>query len=269
MTTATLPAPPAFAERFERVIREAEGEYVSRRWGASKVQRRRYRQTERALAHALAHRGDPGDVLEIGCGPAVWTPLFLPAARRVVLYDPSEAMLIKARERVEEFDTGAHAHKVRYRSGDLERNPPRHERFDTILSVGAFESVVHKAAFVQRCASLLRPWGVLLLVTKNRGWVDLRHPGRPVPRGAPIELTVASDLCGWRELQGMFRSAGLEEVEARPVVFGSYLRPLSAWPGLAAADLLQRWRHARPMRPLFDPYVESYLVAGRLGGRGA
>jgi ubiquinone/menaquinone biosynthesis C-methylase UbiE len=99
MTSTTLSVLPAIADRYERVMREVEGEYVYRRWGASEVQRRHRRQTERALGHALRQRGDPGDVLEIGCGPVVWTPLFLPAARRVLLYDLSEAMLIKARER--------------------------------------------------------------------------------------------------------------------------------------------------------------------------
>ena len=269
MTGTTLPAPPAIADHYERVMRETEGEYIYRRWGASEVQRRHYRQTERALRHALAQRGEPGDVLEIGCGPAVWTPLYPPAARRVLLYDLSEAMLIKARERVEELDGGAHAAKVRYRCGDFGRSPVRDERFDTIVSVRAFEYFAQKAAFVKSCASLLRPWGVLLIVSKNRGWMDLRGAQQSVPTGAPVELTMQSDLAGWREVEGMFRSAGLEQVESRPVVFGSYHRPLYWRPVLAAADLLQRWRHRRPMRSAFDFYVESYVVTGRAGRNGA
>jgi SAM-dependent methyltransferase len=269
MNGTTLPAPPAIAEHYERVMRETEGEYIYRRWGASEVQRRHYRQTERALAHALGERGEPGDVLEIGCGPAVWTPLYLPAARRVLLYDLSEAMLIKARERVRELDGGAHAHKVRYRCGDFGRDPVQGERFDTIVSLRAFEYMAQKAAFVKRCASLLRPRGVLLVVTKNRGWMDLRGAQQAAADGAPVELAMQSDLCGWREAERMFRAEGLKEVESRPVVFGSYQRPLHWRPVLAAADLLQRWRHRRPMRSAFDFYVESYVVTGRAGRNGA
>jgi SAM-dependent methyltransferase len=261
---ATLPAPATIADHYREVMEDTGGDYLHHRWGASEIQRRHYRQTRAALAHALARLGEPGDVLEIGCGPAVWTPLFLPRARSVLLYDISEAMLRGARERIAAVDGGRHAGKVSYRAGDFVADPPTGERWDTIVSIRAFEYMSSKADFVRQCAARLRPGGTLLVVTKNRGWLDMR--GIPRATGVPVGIAMHADLRGWEEVSGLFRQAGLEEVSARPVVFGSYRRPFSLRPGLAAADALHRWRHRRPMARALDPLVESYLVAGRKPG---
>jgi hypothetical protein len=80
--SVTLPPPARIAGHYDELMRDIAGEYIHHRWGASETQRRHYAQTETALRAALAARGEPGDVLEVGCGPAVWTPLYLPRARR-------------------------------------------------------------------------------------------------------------------------------------------------------------------------------------------
>ncbi|HSU13286.1 class I SAM-dependent methyltransferase [Longimicrobium sp.] len=258
---ATLPAPATIADHYRQVMKDTGGDYIHHRWGASEIQRRHYRQTATALGDALDRLGEPGDVLEIGCGPAVWTPLFLARARSVLLYDISDAMLARARERIAETDGGRHAGKVGYRAGDFVADPPAGESWDTIISVRAFEYMSSKADFVRHCAARLRPGGTLIVVTKNRGWLDMR--GIPRATGVPVGVAMHADLRGWREVSGLFRDAGLADVSARPVVFGSYRRPFAWRPGLAAADALHRWRHRRPMARALDPLVESYLVAGR------
>lgn len=264
---STLPASHEIAAHYARVMEDTAGEYIHHRWGDSEIKRRHYRQTEAALAHALGRVERIGDVMEIGCGPAVWTPLFLPRAGRVLLYDLSDAMLAGARRRIAELDGGRHAARVRYRCGDFVAAPPTDERFDTIVSIRAFEYMSDKPAFVRACAALLRPGGTLLVVTKNRAWRDLRGIGAAAAAGGlPVGVAMQSDLWGGGQVAAAFREAGLAEVEARPVVFGSYRRPGTWAPALAAADAAHRLLHRRPMGRLLEGWVESFSVVGRKAG---
>src|SRR6476661_2338546 len=75
--TTKLPPPRDIAKHYNCLLQDLEGEYIQQRWGDSEIKRRHYRQTELAIGRALERLDSIGDVLEIGCGPAVWTPLFL------------------------------------------------------------------------------------------------------------------------------------------------------------------------------------------------
>ena len=94
-TASSLPSPSEIAAHYDRLMKDLGGDYIHSRWGDSEIKRRHYNQTKRALATAISERGNVGRVLEIGCGPAVWTPLFLPLASSAHLFDISEEMLKK------------------------------------------------------------------------------------------------------------------------------------------------------------------------------
>jgi SAM-dependent methyltransferase len=261
-----LPSPGEIAGHYDRLMRDLQGDYIQNRWGDSEIKRRHYRQTELALREALRRIGAPGDVLEIGCGPAVWTPLFLEQADRVLLSDISEEMLAGARERIGRLQGGRFAAKVAYQCGDF-LTTPLDRRFDTILSARAFEYMSDKRGFADKSFELLRPGGSLVLVTKNKNWRDLRRTARSlkdVPREhISVAMAMQLDLMDWKEVREMLRTVGFGEVSIYPVVFGSFLRPLT-WPGgLSLGDALHRRYYRRPLRSGFDSLVESYLVVGR------
>ncbi|HEU4456025.1 MAG TPA: class I SAM-dependent methyltransferase, partial [Longimicrobium sp.] len=261
---SALPAAHEIAAHYAQVMQDTAGDYIHHRWGDSETKRRHYRQTETALGAALARAGEPGEVLEIGCGPAVWTPLFLARARRVLLYDLSDAMLAGARRRIGEIDGGRHAEKVSYRCGDFVAEPPAGESFDTVVSVRAFEYMSDKGAFVRACHGMLRPGGSLVVATKNRGWRDLRGVGEAAAKGGlPVGLAMQADMWSAPQLAALFREVGFVDVEARPVVFGSYRGRFTSRPALAAFDALHRWRRDRPMAAALDGWVESFVVTGR------
>ena len=266
-----LPPPADIRGHYNDLLKEVNGEYIRRRWGEHEIARRHFRQTHLAISYSLEVRGEPGDVLEIGCGPAVWTTLFLPSARSVHLADISEEMLREARARIEKFDDGRHAGKVRYSCGDfLELDLPK-ESFDTVLSARAFEYMSDKQAFVSKCATLLRPGGMLVLITKNRTWHDSlkathSHVGKAAAE-VPVGTAMQLDLVDWEQAQAMFKRAGLSHYGAFPVALGSYeVNALASKPALAVVDALHRSLYRQKLGVAtnwLSRIMESFLVIGK------
>jgi ubiquinone/menaquinone biosynthesis C-methylase UbiE len=195
--TATLPSPGQIADHYNTLIETLGGDYIHSRWGDSEIKRRHYRQTQAALRFALEGNLRLGDVLEIGCGPAVWTPLFLDAASSVHLLDISEGMLEQAKARIAAVEGGRHAERVRYTCGDFCAAEMSPEGYDTVMSIRAFEYISDKPLFLRRCYELLRGSGRLLLVTKNRGWKDMRPRPGSLRRKLSVAHAMQTDLAAW------------------------------------------------------------------------
>lgn len=262
-----LPAPQDIAGHYDEVMRELAGEYIHQRWGDSEIKRRHYRHTELALRHALEGVSRAGSLLEIGCGPAVWTPLFLEEPSRLTLLDISAGMLEGARRRIEGWEGGRHLSKVRFVCGDFVMEPAEPDAFDTIVSSRAFEYMSDKPLFVEKCFTALRPGGTLILVTKNRNWRDLRQTARTLERVAPNQIPIGVamhlDVRSPEEVTAMMRERGFRAVSAYPAVVGSYHRPFSSRAGLGACDFLHRRFHRRPIAGWLQPLIESFLVIAR------
>ena len=260
-----LPEPDAIRRYYDSHMREVGGEYIARRWQATEAQRRHYRQT-RSVLDALLALHPLGEVLEIGCGPGVWTELLVGRASRATLVDISAEMLAKARERIAEWDEGRFASLVSYHNGDFLETPVGTSTFDTILSMRAFEYVTDKRTFVQRCFAALRPGGRLLLGTKNGEWYDAiraRRAGRDPAAERAFQAAMQSDLVTSTQLRQMLADAGFRDVTVFPLVFGSYHRPLRSKPGLLLCDFLHRMLRRRPMGRLWSPLAESVIAVGR------
>jgi SAM-dependent methyltransferase len=264
---ARLPPPGAIRQHYDDVIDELGDGYIRHRWGESETQRRHYAQTRAALVHALSQAAPLGIMAEIGCGPAVWTDLYLRDVPSALLCDISKGMLDQARTRVAQWDGGVLLRKVEFLCGDFLTAAFPAGHFDTILSVRAFEYVSDKRAFVAKCFSSLRPGGRLLVVTKNKAWYDQRRDERELSTGQGGALSTAVamqlDLATRAQLSGWWTESGFQGVRVTPVVLGSYHRPLT-WPlGLAVADFLHALLYRRSAVPLFDFLTESFLVVGR------
>lgn len=262
--TAKLPASAEIAEYYNQVIHDSGGDYIRHRWTDSKIKRNHYRQTERALRNALDKVESLGNVLEIGSGPAVWTPLILRRASQIQLLDISTGMLEMARQRIAKFDSGTHAAKVSYVCGDFVSKPIDRRRFDSIVTIRAFEYMTGKTAALRKCYRLLKEGGKLLLVTKNKGWRDerrkLNRSGNTSSERMSVQAAMQNDLQGWRQLTNELRSVGFNEVSSFPVVLGSYYAPFQSRGGLIISDLLHRCFYRRSMIRLLDRLTESYLI---------
>jgi SAM-dependent methyltransferase len=270
---AALPDAARIGAYYDQRMREIGGEYIHRRWGDSAVKRRHYGQTRVALLAALERVPRFDEVLEVGCGPAVWTELYLPRARRVELFDVSEEMLAAARQRVEGWESGRFASRVTYRRGDAARADLGRQQFDAVLSMRAFEYLSDKPGFLLRCQSALRPGGWLVLGTKNGRWYDMvrdrRRQARRGDRPPPIQDAMQADLVDPDSLRRLVRGAGLVVHGVFPLVFGSYHQPFTWRLGLAFCDALHRHRHRRPAGALITPLMESMVVvAERPAGAG-
>ena len=265
-----LPPPAEIADHYNTLLKGLKGEYIHSRWGDSEIKRRHYRQTEMAIRHALAGVPRVGDVLEIGCGPAVWTPLFIIGASTVHLFDISEEMLSQAKKNLQGFEGGRHEPKVTYTCGDFVDSALPAASFDTIVSARAFEYMSDKEAFVRKCAALLRPGGTLIVITKNRAWRDLMQTAKSLAgvdrKEIPTGIAMQLDLVSWQQVVEMYRGQGLQSVGAFPVVLGSYHRPYTWRLGLAFADWLHRRVFRQEMTTVSartESLAESYLVIGR------
>jgi SAM-dependent methyltransferase len=72
------------------------------------------------VAAALEAFAPAGDVLELACGPGMWTELLLRRATSVTAVDAAPEMLARARARVgEDADGGGGASRVRFVQADL------------------------------------------------------------------------------------------------------------------------------------------------------
>jgi SAM-dependent methyltransferase len=263
---ARLPSPESIAENYNRVLKSLDGEYIQRRWGDSEIKRRHYRQTLRSVLWALDRAKVVGDVVEVGCGPAVWTTFYLPAARTVRLIDISQEMLLAARKRLEELAPDRAAHVVETCGDFLQIETPRASA-DLFFSARAFEYMSDKAAFVRKASDLLRPGGAFVLITKNRQWRDLEHereswknaPADKVPFEVAMQLGVPTAA----EVLEMCRAASLQDVVVVPTVIGSYRRPFQSVPAIRLADVIHGRTYDHDLRALprwITSFAESFTV---------
>jgi ubiquinone/menaquinone biosynthesis C-methylase UbiE len=196
----------------------------------------------RTLAEAkrLSHqwlRPEPGHrLLDVGCGPATDT---LALARLVAPegevdgVDLDPAMIEEANLRAEAAGLG---HRVRHRVAPAGELPFPDAAFDGCRSERLFQHLDDPAAALAEMVRVTRPGGRVVVADTDHAlsFVDC---GEPELAERLIALRAASLPNGrsGRRLWGLFRRAGLEDLEVRvlPLVFTRLAE------ALAAADLAQ------------------------------
>jgi len=249
---------------YNELVKGLGGEYTQYRWQTSEIQRRHYQQTRIALINAFDRIGRIAKVLEVGCGPAVWTDLYLHRATRVTLCDISEEMLRQASKTVGQSE------KVDFICGNFATVELEGRKYDQIISVRAWEYLENKKAAVKKCYNLLHPAGSLLIVTKNRRWLDNKQYLGKVEREAtgpapPIIAQSTTNLISWEELMGIYEEVGFVNVRAYPVVLGSYKKFFNSRLALKLCDIFHRRLSGSHIQGWFDGLVESYMVMGVKG----
>ena len=123
-------------------------------------------------------------ILDIGCGAGLLCEPFTRLGAQVIGVDPSATNIAAAK---------LHADKghlsIDYRCTTVEEMDVR-ERFDIVLAMEVVEHVTDVGVFLNRCAAMLKPGGLMVVSTLNRNWksfalaiVGAEYVLRWLPRG--------------------------------------------------------------------------------------
>jgi SAM-dependent methyltransferase len=262
-----------------RVFTDASGYYRQLRW-----ERNRLVQFEKWLTQETvqAELGNErvSSALELGCGPGTWTGTLADRAERVMAVDLSEGMLGQASKSL------ADRPNVEIAQSDIAKFDPGSRTFDRILSVRVLEYVPEWRQVVESFGRWLAPGGRAVVVTKTpisiwRGtgrerWFGPRTLGRRLT-GRSLNPDFWQRYIPVRDMVRAFQTAGLDEINVRPVIFGLpiFVRGTKQYPivpEFAEAPVLRvtkgawQWVSAgsQRRRTAALPLAESYAVSGRL-----
>jgi len=180
--------------------------------------------------------------LDIGCGGGLLTEPMARLGAEIIGVDPSEKNIATASVHAEEQDLA-----IDYRATTAEDLAERGESFDVILNMEVIEHVADPSAFVQTCARLLKPSGLIFIATLNRtlksfglAIVGAEYVLGWLPRGThQWEKFIKPD-----ELEAWLTASGLKQLDRTGVAYN----PFSG-----------EWRRARDMD------VNYMLVAQKPG----
>lgn len=118
--------------------------------------------TWEATARGLLGLCDLGDVLDVASGDGVNAELVAPRAKSVTCLDASEKVIEAGRRRL------AALKNVRFECGDMHALPFKSGNFDAAMLMNAMQYAKSPAQVLGEAARVLRPGGLLTLVTLRR-----------------------------------------------------------------------------------------------------
>jgi SAM-dependent methyltransferase len=187
----------------------------------------------------LAPRCAGREVLEAGCGEGYGADLISGVARRLVALDYDEATVAHVRARYPQVEA---VH------GNLAQLPLGDASVDVVVNFQVIEHLWDQAQFVNECARVLRPSGVLMVSTPNRITFS---PGRDTPINPfhtrelnAEELTALLVDAGFASvsMSGVFHGTRLAEMDARhggSIIEAQIARAVAdaPWPAQLLADV--------------------------------
>ncbi|OBA59361.1 SAM-dependent methyltransferase [Mycobacterium sp. 1100029.7] len=179
------------------------------------------------------------DVLEAGCGEGYGADLIADTARRVVAVDYDETAVAHVRARYP---------RVEVMQANLAELPLPDASMDVVVNFQVIEHLWDQGQFVEECARVLRPSGLLMMSTPNRITFS---PGRDTPINPfhtrelnAAELTELLVDAGFTDVSvsGLFHGGRLLEMDARHggSIIGAQIARAVAdapWPPQLAADV--------------------------------
>lgn len=145
-------------------------------------------------------------ILDIGCGGGILSEPLARLGASLVGADPSEANIAAAKEHADDMEL-----PIDYRCTTAEALADAGERFDVVLAMEVVEHVADVSLFVERCAEMVKPGGLMIVGTINRtlksfalAIVGAEYVLRWLPRGThqwdkfvtPNELEIALEQSG-------------------------------------------------------------------------
>ena len=101
-------------------------------------------------------------ILDIGCGAGLLTEPLARLGAQVIGIDPSESNIAAAKVHADRSQI-----LIDYRATTVEEMGNR-ERFDIVLAMEVIEHVTDVGLFLERCAALMKPTGMMTVSTLNR-----------------------------------------------------------------------------------------------------
>ena len=167
-------------------------------------------------------------LLDIGCGGGLLSEPMARLGAEVTGVDAAESALPVARHHAEISGL-----RIDYRHGTAEALAAAGEHFDVVLAMEIIEHVADPQGFLDACATLVAPDGLLILSTLNKtaksyalAIVGAEHILRWLPPGTH----------DWQKFQtpealsGMLKTAGLNPVDRKGMVFDPLRRSWSLSP---------------------------------------
>ena len=155
-------------------------------------------------------------VLDIGCGAGLLCEPLARLGAQVIGVDPSESNIAAARLHADRSHVA-----IDYRCTTLEQMDPR-ERFDIVLALEVVEHVIDVGAFLDRCAGVLKPGGLLVVSTINRNWKSFALAivgAEVVLRWIPVGTHDWKKFVTPGELEGFCRDAGLDVADVTGMIY--------------------------------------------------
>jgi SAM-dependent methyltransferase len=159
------------------------------------------------------------DVLEAGCGEGYGADLIAGCARRVVAVDYDESAVTHVRSRYPRVDV---------MQANLAELPLPDASMDVVVNFQVIEHLWDQAQFVNECARVLRPSGLLMMSTPNRITFS---PGRDTPINPFHTRELNAD-----ELTELLVEAGFSDVSVSGLFHGPRLREMDARHGGSIID---------------------------------
>ena len=147
-------------------------------------------------------------ILDIGCGGGILAEPLARLGAAVAGVDPSESNIAVARRHAAQSQL-----TIDYRNSGAEALAAAGETFDIVLAMEVVEHVADVLLFVQSCAAMVKPGGLMIAATLNRtlksfalAIVGAEYVLRWLPRGThqwdkfvtPNELEIAIEQAGLR-----------------------------------------------------------------------
>lgn len=171
-----------------------------------------------AAIDAQGRRG--GTVLDVGCGPAVFTKELLDRGYSVIGIDASPNVIQQATE-----ITASHPHaaRARFTIGDVENLDLPSGSIDVIIAVGLVEYLPQDAPALREMRRVLKPGGVAIITMTNRhsyyaGSRALVRPLRPLLRKAAGGKFRGRQLLGVHQTRTHTRAGFEAEAKAAGLV---------------------------------------------------
>jgi SAM-dependent methyltransferase len=279
MSVETQPNDARVQDGIASVFDRASGYYRAMRWEKNRVVRFEAELTRRVIVEEL---GDArvARALEIGCGPATWTPLLRARADSVDAVDLSASMLEQARQAV----TDPNVHFIHTDAARFEAAHP----YDLVMSVRVLEYIPEWEGILRNLRDLVAPGGRALIITKTpisvwRGtgrerWFGPHTMARRLT-GRRLDSEFWQHYLPMTRVRRIFAESGFTDIRVRPVIFGLpvYVRGTKQYtilprraegPALGATDRTWRWisRSGQGARVAALVFAESYAVSGRRRG---
>jgi 2-polyprenyl-6-hydroxyphenyl methylase/3-demethylubiquinone-9 3-methyltransferase len=167
-------------------------------------------------------------ILDIGCGGGLLSEPMARLGAKVVGVDAAERNIPVAR--IHAAQSGL---DIDYRHGTAEQLAEAGETFDVVLNMEVVEHVADPQSYLDACASLLKPGGMMICSTLNRNpksWLLAIAGAEMVMRWLPRGTHDWSRFITPAELKSMLTIAGLDQVDAKGFVFNPLLWSWSVSP---------------------------------------